>query len=89
MSHQKYYAAGHAAPSIRVPDYVPGFSEALASRLVGILHGCLKTRTCYDESTAWGHRRNILQPDAAASHPNSWDVMGILFDLQEFTVSTQ
>jgi transposase len=28
----------------------------LASRLVGILHGCLKTRTRYDEDTAWGHR---------------------------------
>ncbi|MGB8380571.1 MAG: IS110 family transposase [Dermatophilaceae bacterium] len=25
----------------------------LSNRLVGILHGCLKTRTCYDESTAW------------------------------------
>lgn len=24
----------------------------LANRLVGILHGCLKTRTCYDETTA-------------------------------------
>jgi Transposase IS116/IS110/IS902 family len=32
----------------------------LASRLVGILHGCLKTRTCYDEATAWGHRGNPL-----------------------------
>jgi hypothetical protein len=38
----------------------------LASRLVGILHGCLKTRTCYDEATAWGHRENIPQSDAAA-----------------------
>ena len=28
----------------------------LANRLVGILHGCLKTRTCYDERTAWSHR---------------------------------
>jgi transposase len=28
----------------------------LANRLVGILHGCLKTRTCYDEGTAWSHR---------------------------------
>ena len=27
----------------------------LANRLVGILHGCLKTRTLYDEHTAWGH----------------------------------
>ena len=27
----------------------------LANRLVGILHGCLKTRTVYDEATAWSH----------------------------------
>ncbi|MFJ8967223.1 IS110 family transposase [Lentzea sp. NPDC102401] len=27
----------------------------LANRLVGILHGCLKTRTIYDETTAWQH----------------------------------
>jgi transposase len=38
----------------------------LASRLVGILHGCLKTRTCYDEAQAWGHRENIPQSEAAA-----------------------
>jgi Transposase/Transposase IS116/IS110/IS902 family len=29
----------------------------LANRLVGILHGCLKTRTRYDENTAWAHRQ--------------------------------
>jgi hypothetical protein len=27
----------------------------LANRLVGILHGCLKTHTHYDEQTAWDH----------------------------------
>jgi transposase len=27
----------------------------LANRLVGILHGCLKTGTVYDEQTAWSH----------------------------------
>jgi hypothetical protein len=32
----------------------------LANRLVGILHGCLKTGTLYDEATAWPQ-----QPDAA------------------------
>src|SRR6266851_2499543 len=32
----------------------------LASRLVGILHGCLKTRTLYDEATAWSHHENAL-----------------------------
>ena len=38
----------------------------LASRLVGILHGCLKTRTRYDEATAWDHRENTGQSPAAA-----------------------
>src|SRR5664280_1017107 len=28
----------------------------LANRLVGILHGCLKTGTKYDETTAWQHQ---------------------------------
>jgi hypothetical protein len=28
----------------------------LAHRLVGILHGCLKTTTPYNEATAWSHR---------------------------------
>jgi transposase len=32
----------------------------LANRLVGILHGCLKTRTLYDETTAWSHHLNEL-----------------------------
>lgn len=31
--------------------------RALANRLVGILHGCLRTKTRYDEHTAWGHRQ--------------------------------
>jgi len=30
--------------------------RALGNRLVGILHGCLQTRTHYDEHTAWAHR---------------------------------
>ena len=38
----------------------------LANRLVGILHGCLKTRTLYDEATAWGHRENLPQSSLAA-----------------------
>ncbi|HCT79084.1 MAG TPA: IS110 family transposase [Micromonosporaceae bacterium] len=29
----------------------------LSNRLVGILHGCLKTRTIYDEDRAWAHHR--------------------------------
>ena len=38
----------------------------LANGLVGILHGCLKTRTPYDEATAWGHRQNLPQSSVAA-----------------------
>ena len=38
----------------------------LANRLVGILHGCLKTRTLYDEAIAWGHRENLPQSSVAA-----------------------
>jgi hypothetical protein len=30
--------------------------RALANRLVGILHGCLRHHTAYNEDTAWGHR---------------------------------
>jgi hypothetical protein len=46
--YDRHRAAGH------------GHNDALrrlANRLVGILHGCLKTRTPYDENTAWGHRQ--------------------------------
>jgi transposase len=32
----------------------------LANRLVGILHGCLKTGTLYDEATAWAHGTKSL-----------------------------
>lgn len=31
----------------------------LANRLVGILHGCLKTGTRYDETTAWSHHAEL------------------------------
>jgi Transposase/Transposase IS116/IS110/IS902 family len=37
----------------------------LGNRLVGILHGCLKTGTRYDEQTAWGHRTGTPHPAAA------------------------
>ncbi|MBE1610085.1 IS110 family transposase [Actinopolymorpha pittospori] len=36
----------------------------VANRLVGILHGCLKTRTLYNEETAWAHRS--AKPEEAA-----------------------
>lgn len=32
--------------------------RALANRLVGILHGCLRHHTPYNEHTAWAHRPN-------------------------------
>jgi transposase len=31
----------------------------LANRLVGLLHGCLKTRTHYNEATAWAHHNTL------------------------------
>ena len=36
----------------------------LSNRLVGILHGCLKTRTLYDEATAWAHHKQHQQAAA-------------------------
>lgn len=33
--------------------------RALANRLVGILHGCLRHKSLYDEHTAWGHRSHL------------------------------
>jgi transposase len=38
----------------------------LASRLVAILHRCLKTKTPYNEAIAWSHRKNTPRSDAAA-----------------------
>ncbi len=32
----------------------------LANRLVGILHGCLKTGTLYNETTAWSHHAEAV-----------------------------
>ena len=37
----------------------------LANRLVGILHGCLKTRTLYDEATAWPQQTSSQTKTAA------------------------
>jgi transposase len=37
----------------------------LGNRLVGILHGCLKTHTHYDEATAWSHRNQHELTNAA------------------------
>jgi hypothetical protein len=61
--HQQACCALRAAPGARAYDDSrrargAGHHAALrqlANRLVGILHGCLKTRTLYDETTAWAH----------------------------------
>jgi transposase len=37
----------------------------LANRLTGILHGCLKTRTLYDEATAWPQHPTATEKTAA------------------------
>jgi hypothetical protein len=36
-----------------------GALRVVANRLVAILHGCLRTRTFYDETTAWAHRHDL------------------------------
>jgi transposase len=33
--------------------------RALGNRLIGILHGCLRHHTLYDEHTAWAHRQQL------------------------------
>ena len=38
--------------------------RALGNRLVGILHGCLRHHTRYNEHTAWAHRRQDQQAAA-------------------------
>jgi hypothetical protein len=37
-----------------------GALRQLANRLVGILHGCSRRATTYDEATAWSHRQEKL-----------------------------
>ena len=39
--------------------------RALGNRLVGYLHGCLKTGQPYNEHTAWAHRQNTTAEIAA------------------------
>jgi hypothetical protein len=43
----------------------PAALRQLANRLVGIQHGCLTTRTRYDETTAWAHHHHQDQQSAA------------------------
>jgi len=44
--------------------------RALGNRLVGILHGCLRHHTAYDEHKAWAHRQPAPQLDTL----RPWDV---------------
>jgi transposase len=71
--HLQAFAALGASPGARAYyDAMRGRNighhaalRQLANRLVGILHGCLKTGTLYDENTAWQHHRTALQTAAA------------------------
>lgn len=47
-------------------DHYPALRQ-LANRLVGILHGCLKTRTRYDETTAWSHHTSNIHNTSTAA----------------------
>jgi hypothetical protein len=42
----------------RKVDHNPALRQ-VGNRLVGILHGCLKTDTPYDRQTAWSHRYSL------------------------------
>lgn len=72
--NQQAFAALTASPGARayydqLRDRGIEHNDALrrvTSRLVGILHGCLKTRTPYNEAKAWAHRHNPPQTAAAA-----------------------
>ncbi len=59
--HQQAFSALSGSPGARayydaLRDRDISYNAALrqlGNRLVGILHGCLKTHTPYDEATAW------------------------------------
>lgn len=70
--HQQAFSALTASPGARAYydqlrarqiDHHAALRQ-LSNRLVGILHGCLKTRTLYDETTAWAHHTEDHQPAA-------------------------
>jgi transposase len=70
--HQQAFCALRASPGARAYyDQLRsrGMSHhaalrQLSNRLVGILHGCLKTGTVYDEHTAWAHHNQDQQAAA-------------------------
>ncbi|GAA1934638.1 hypothetical protein [Streptantibioticus ferralitis] len=51
---RRYYDKQRA----REAGYNPALRQ-VGNRLVGILHGCPKTRTLYDEATAWSHHAHL------------------------------
>ncbi|WP_199563751.1 MULTISPECIES: hypothetical protein [unclassified Streptomyces] len=51
---RRYYDKQRA----RALDYNPA-PRQFGNRLVGILHGCIRTRTLYDEATAWSHHGTL------------------------------
>ncbi|MET7313796.1 IS110 family transposase [Streptomyces sp. NPDC005571] len=51
---RRYYDKQRA----RDVGYNPALRQ-LGNRLVGILHGCLKARSRYDEATAWSHHAHL------------------------------
>ncbi len=61
--HQWAFCAMRGSPGARtyyqlIRQRCVGHQAALrqlGNRLVGILHGCLKTGTTYNETTAWAH----------------------------------
>ena len=71
--HQQAFCALNASPGARayydeLRARGTGHHAALrqlSNRLVGILHGCLKTRALYNETTAWGHHTQQDQQAAA------------------------
>jgi transposase len=66
--HQQAFCALSASPGARayydeLRSRGRGHHAAvrqLSNRLVGILHGCLKTNTTYHEATAWSHHAETL-----------------------------
>lgn len=67
--HQQAFCALNTSPGARgyydqLRGRGMGYHAALrqlSNRLVGILHGCLKTGTLYDEHTAWAHHNQDQQ----------------------------
>ena len=57
---REFYDARRAAGDLQYQAL-----RALGNRLVGYLHGCLRSRTPYAEAVAWGHRSHLEELAAA------------------------